>query len=206
MFREFELRAPLERLEEALGEDGAAPAERVEEVLEVEAREVPLAELGALEGEAVSVAALRPGESPDAVAPPPPDPDEELELEEDAAAAAGGGERSCSSRRPGAGRGASTSTAPRRAARSPWPPGRARRCWWRRPRRSPPSRWPAATGRVVAHDWKTIAMADEACDPPPLAHDTMVAAYLIDPARRGYPLDELATENGIGARIAARTA
>ncbi len=28
-FREFELRAPLERLEEALGEDGAAPAERV---------------------------------------------------------------------------------------------------------------------------------------------------------------------------------
>ena len=29
-FREFELRAPLERLEEALGEDDAAPAERVE--------------------------------------------------------------------------------------------------------------------------------------------------------------------------------
>ena len=26
---------------------------------------------------------------------------------------------------------------------------------------------------------------------PPLAHDTMVAAYLLDPARRGYPLDEL---------------
>ena len=34
-FREFELRAPLERLEEALGEDGAAPAERVDEVVEV---------------------------------------------------------------------------------------------------------------------------------------------------------------------------
>ncbi|MGH2823203.1 MAG: 5'-3' exonuclease, partial [Thermoleophilaceae bacterium] len=40
-FREFELRAPLERLEEALGEDGAAPAERVEELIEVEAREAP---------------------------------------------------------------------------------------------------------------------------------------------------------------------
>ena len=51
---------------------------------------------------------------------------------------------------------------------------------------------------VVAHDWKTIAMADDACDAPPLAHDTMVAAYLIDPARRGYPLDELATELGPG--------
>ena len=51
---------------------------------------------------------------------------------------------------------------------------------------------------VVAHDWKTIAMADDACDAPPLAHDTMVAAYLIDPARRGYPLDELATEAGPG--------
>src|ERR671921_630241 len=47
-FREFELRAPLERLEEALGEDDAAPAERVDEVVEVQAREVPLAEIGSL--------------------------------------------------------------------------------------------------------------------------------------------------------------
>ena len=47
---------------------------------------------------------------------------------------------------------------------------------------------------VVAHDWKTIASAGRASrpTPPPLAHDTMVAAYLIDPARRGYPLEELA--------------
>src|SRR5437016_5600447 len=44
-FREFELRAPLERLEEALGESGAAPAERVEELIEVDAREVSLPEL-----------------------------------------------------------------------------------------------------------------------------------------------------------------
>ena len=54
---------------------------------------------------------------------------------------------------------------------------------------------------MVAHDWKTIAMADDACAAPPLAHDTLVAAYLIDPARRGYPLDELATELGLGARV-----
>src|SRR4051794_31727865 len=67
-FREFELRAPLERLEEALGEDGAAPAELVDEITEVTAREVPLAELGALEGELVAIAALRPGEDPDEAA------------------------------------------------------------------------------------------------------------------------------------------
>ena len=60
---------------------------------------------------------------------------------------------------------------------------------------------------LVAHDWKTIAAADEPCDSPPLEHDPMVAAYLIDPARRGYPLDELATEAGIGAQVdGARTA
>ena len=59
---------------------------------------------------------------------------------------------------------------------------------------------------VVAHDWKTIAMADDACAAPPLEHDTMVAAYLIDPARRGYPLDELATEAGLGARVKANGA
>src|SRR5688572_8082658 len=67
-FREFELRAPLERLEEALGEDDAAPAERVEELVEVAARDVPLTELAALDGELVTFAALRPGEAPDAAA------------------------------------------------------------------------------------------------------------------------------------------
>ncbi len=54
---------------------------------------------------------------------------------------------------------------------------------------------------VVAHDWKTIAMGDEPSAAPPLAHDTMVAAYLIDPARRGYPLDELAAEAGLGVEV-----
>ena len=71
-FREFELRAPLERLEEALGEDDAAPAERVEELIRVRAREAPLAELARLEGELV--AALRPGEEPDEPAPGRPSP------------------------------------------------------------------------------------------------------------------------------------
>ena len=96
-FREFELRAPLERLEEALGEGtAAAPAERVEEVIRASAREVPVAELGALDGELVAVAALRPGEQPAEAAAPataePEDPDAELEAEEEAALAAAVGE------------------------------------------------------------------------------------------------------------------
>jgi len=197
-FREFELRAPLERLEEALGEDDAAPAERVDEVVEVRAREVPLAEVGALEGELVAVAALRPGEDPDEAAAPAVDPEEELELEEDAALEAveeevpavadtlgqgsfdfDGGPRGPLTVAAWAGDEVLVAEAETLAA------------------------FAMARGEhpVVAHDWKTIAMADDSCDAPPLAHDTMVAAYLIDPTRRGYPLDELATEAGLGARI-----
>ena len=52
---------------------------------------------------------------------------------------------------------------------------------------------------VVAHDWKSIAAAEERCEAPPLEHDTEVAAYLVDPARRGYPLAELIEESGLGA-------
>src|SRR6185312_15423714 len=35
--------------------------------------------------------------------------------------------------------------------------------------------------------------------PPNLVFDTAIGGYLLDPARRGYPLDELAEERGIGA-------
>jgi DNA polymerase-1 len=204
-FREFELRAPLERLEEALGEDGAAPAERVDEVVEVQAREVPLAELGTLEGELVAIAALRPGEDPDlvaAAAEATEDPDEELAAEEEAAAEA-------------LGEGAPVAAAP--AAGGPaqasfdfdsGPRGPLTIAAWAGDEvlvaeaETLAAFSMARAGQpVVAHDWKTIAMADDACEAPPLAHDTLVAAYLIDPARRGYPLDELATELGLGARI-----
>ncbi len=213
-FREFELRAPLERLEEALGEDGAAPAERVDEMIDVEAREVPLAELGALEGELVAIAALRPGESPDESAPPPPDPDEELELEEEAAEEAVE-ENGIAARPAGPGAGAQPAVAATTTgqgafdfdgpvARGPltvaaWAGGEVLVS-----EAETLAAFAMARGErsVVAHDWKTIATADEACDAPPLAHDTMVAQYLIDPARRGYPLDELATEAGLGARVA----
>ena len=201
-FREFELRAPLERLEEALGEDGAAPAERVEEVIELQARQVALAELGALEGELVSFAALRPGEDPDeavAVAEPE-DPDAELSAEEEAAAelevpvaatpAAGGSAQGAFDFDGAVPRGP--------LAVAAWAGDEVLVS-----EAETLAAFAMARGErpVVAHDWKTIAMADEPCEAPPLAHDTMVAAYLIDPARRGYPLDELATEAGLGARV-----
>ena len=188
VFREFELRAPLERLEEALDEDEAVPVERRDEVVSVRAREVPVAELGALEGELVAVAALRPGEALDEPAP---------------ASGPGGGARAGRGRgrRGGARRG-------RAPAGRPRPPGRPRACSTSTGRiRGPLSVAAYAGGEVlvaeaetlaaftlargdrpvVAHDWKTLAMADDPSVAPPLEHDTMVAAYLIDPARRGYP-------------------
>src|SRR6478609_5662012 len=47
---------------------------------------------------------------------------------------------------------------------------------------------------VIAHDAKQLGDV-----PQNLVFDTAVAGYLLDPARRGYPLDELAEERGIGA-------
>ena len=202
VFREFELRAPLERLEEALGSDEAAPEERHEEVVAVRARAVEVAELGALDGELVAVAALRPGEELDEP-PPPPDPEEELALEDDAAAEAVLEEEPVAA-----------------APAAPAAPAQGTLDFegsFRGPltvaayagddvlvaEAETLAAFALARGDrpVVAHDWKTLAMADEACDAPPLAHDTMVAAYLIDPARRGYPLDELAAEAGLGVEV-----
>jgi DNA polymerase I len=45
---------------------------------------------------------------------------------------------------------------------------------------------------VVAHDAKALGDV-----PPNLVFDTELAAYLLDPARRGFPLDELSEERGL---------
>jgi DNA polymerase-1 len=65
----------------------------------------------------------------------------------------------------------------------------------------------AVDGRpLVAHDWKTLRReagdGEAAAGDAQLANDTMVAAYLIDPARRRYPLDELLDQAGIEAVVA----
>ena len=54
----------------------------------------------------------------------------------------------------------------------------------------------AGDHRVVAHNAKALRTV-----PRTLAHDTEVAAYLLDPARRGYPLEELAQDHGLGADV-----
>jgi DNA polymerase-1 len=52
----------------------------------------------------------------------------------------------------------------------------------------------AADRAVIAHDAKALGDV-----PPNLVFDTAIGGYLLDPARRGYPLDELAEERGIAA-------
>ncbi|HEX2232548.1 MAG TPA: DNA polymerase I [Thermoleophilaceae bacterium] len=159
VFREFELRDPLRRLEEALGDEHeAAPHERPAEQIQVRARQAPAADLGHLDGELAALVAER-----------PPPPEGELDLGEQPlrfAAYAGGEEVLVGE--------AETLAAVALG-------------WGERP--------------LVTHDWKTTANRLGPCEPLPLEHDTMVAAYLIDPARRGYPLDELTAEQGLGADV-----
>jgi DNA polymerase I len=45
---------------------------------------------------------------------------------------------------------------------------------------------------VVAHDAKALGLV-----PPGLVHDTLLGAYLLEPARRGYPFAELCEERGL---------
>jgi DNA polymerase-1 len=155
-FREFELRDPLRRLEEALGgEEEAAPRQRAVEELEAKAIEIPAADLALVEGEHATLAAERPLDD-DGV------PHGPLRF----AAYAGGSEVVVGE----------AETLPALTL-----------AWGERP--------------LVAHDWKSLTTGEGECDTPPLEHDTMVAAYLIDPARRKYPLPELLEDEGISALI-----
>ena len=51
-------------------------------------------------------------------------------------------------------------------------------------------------GKIVAHDFKALP-GGLVRGAGPAAEDTMIAAYLLDPGRSGYELDELAREQGI---------
>jgi DNA polymerase-1 len=156
-FREFELRDPLRRLEEAFGGDEAEAAPYQAAALQLEARalEVPTAEVASLQGEHATLAAERPLAEDGAAAGP-------LRF----AAYAGGEEVMVGE--------AETLAALTLA-------------WGQRP--------------LVAHDWKTLAASEDPSEQPPLEHDTMVAAYLIDPARRKYPLLELLEDESITAKV-----
>ncbi len=152
-FTRFELREPLRRLEEALGEETAAPRVRGEHRIEARASESSVGELSTLPEGPASLAATR--------------TDGVIHW------AASAGDEVLT--------GVAESLASLLLA------------WGNRP--------------MVAHDWKGISrdtapsLGEEGLTPEKLGHDTMIAAYLIDAARRQYPLDELLAQEGIEAVV-----
>jgi len=153
VFREFELREPLRRLEEALGSaDAAAPPAEAAERLTADVRPGILSEVSGLKGDELCIAAR------------PPEPAE----------------------------GELFGAGPWRFAVSAGDghviTGQCAR----------PEDLVAACGErpVVVHDAKALGAV-----PANLAHDTLVAAYLLDPAARAYPLDELCADRGLGADV-----
>ncbi len=155
VFREYELRDPLRRLEEALGDpDVAAPPSTSEVTLTARMRAGSPAEISRLAGEGKEICVVvAAAEAPEG----------ELFAEGPAwrfAAAADGqvlaGE--CS---------------------------------------GPEEVVAACAGRgVVAHDAKALRVVPER-----LVHDTLLGAYLLEPARRGYPFAELCEERGLASDL-----
>jgi DNA polymerase-1 len=156
VFREYELRDPLRRLEEALGSaDAAAPAPAAEQALSAAVRPAALGELGRLAQGEVTVAVR-----------PPVVPEGMLFTEEEnewryGVYCAQTGE-------------VLVGTTP-----------------------SPVELVQALGDRpVIAHDAKSLGQV-----PAHLTHDTEVAAYLLEPARRAYPFRELCEERGLATDL-----
>jgi len=150
VFREFELRDPLRRLEEFLGAEEAAPAPEAETTLSAPVRAGTLADVARLAGDELVLAARAPAV-----------PEGEL-LAVDASwrfAVASGEEIVTGAM-------------------------------------DDPAQLVAAAGdrAVVAYDAKALGVV-----PPNLVHDVLLGAYLLEPARRGYPLRELLEERGLAA-------
>jgi DNA polymerase-1 len=147
MFRNFELRDPLRRLEEALAELEAPELPRPEDATTVRV-DVGSAPVGSLTGATIALAAKAP-EIPEG---------ELLPVETGWAFGAFDGDVAV----------AGSVEDPLELA--------------------------AAVGArpAIAHDAKALLAV-----PHNLAFDTEVAAYLLDPARRGYPLEEVCEERGI---------
>jgi DNA polymerase-1 len=154
VFREFELRSPLQRLEEAFGEgDAAAPAPAAEVTVQARVR------AGALK----DVAGFEPGKEVTVALRAPEVPEGQLV-----------------------------------AADTTWRFGVAvgesvlvGAC-------DGPEALVAALGDrpVVAHDAKELGVV-----PPGLTHDTVLAAYLLEPARRGFPFREICEERGLASDV-----
>jgi DNA polymerase-1 len=156
VFREFELRAPLARLEEAFGEgdDGAAPAPVAEVTVRARVRAGSLADIAGFErGKEVTVAVVAP-ETPEGQLVPT-----DTHWRFGVAAGENVLVGACDG----------------------------------------PEELVAALGDrpVVAHDAKELGVV-----PPGLTHDTVLAAYLLEPARRGFPFREICEERGLASDVA----
>src|SRR6478735_2099578 len=155
VFREFELRTPLQRLEEAFGDDdAAAPAPVAEQTISARVRAGTLADVAALGVDAEVAVAVR--------APAPPEGELFAETETWRFAVATGD----------------------RVLVGP--------C-------DGPEDVVAALGdrEVIAHDAKALRLV-----PRNLVHDTLLAAYLLEPARRGFPFREICEERGLASDAA----
>jgi DNA polymerase I len=152
VFREFELRAPLARLEEAFGEgDAAAPAPVAETTVAARVRAGTLAD----------VARFAPGKEVSVAVRAPEVPEGQLV-----------------------------------AADPQWRFGVAVGDDVLVGALEQPAELVAALGDrpVVAHDAKALQVV-----PPGLVHDTLLAAYLLEPARRGFPFREICEERGLAS-------
>jgi DNA polymerase I len=171
VFREFELRDPLRRLEEALGDpELAAPAPAAEVRLSGAPRAAAPADIASLDGSAGELCVVA-----RAVSAP-----------EGALFAEGAPWRFAVAlaSQEGAGGRSGRAPAPRQVL--------VGAC-------SGPEEVVVACGQrpVVVHDAKALGLV-----PPGLVHDTLLGAYLLDPARRGYPFAELCEERGLGTDLA----
>jgi len=156
VFRQFELREPLRRLEEALGSaDAAAPAPAPETSLTARLRRATLQDVTRLPQAEVSVA-VRATERPEGALFAA-----DVQPWQFGVHADGGSEVLA---------------------------GTCER----------PEELVSAIGSrpAIAHDAKSLGEV-----PATLAHDTEVAAYLLEPSRRAYPFRELTEERGLAAAV-----
>jgi DNA polymerase I len=154
VFREFELRSPLQRLEEAFGEgEAAAPATAAEVTLSARVRQGALADVAGFErGKEVTVAVRAPDVPEGQLVPTDTHWRFAVAAGENVLVGACDG---------------------------------------------PPALVAALGDRpVVAHDAKELGVV-----PPGLVHDTVLAAYLLEPARRGFPFREICEERGLASDL-----
>jgi DNA polymerase-1 len=154
VFREFELREPLRRLEEALGSaDAAAPAPARDTALTARVRKATLEDVRKLPNAEVALAVRAPETPADALFAP----DQRFTF------------------------GVHTGGAEVLAGACDRPEDLVEAI---------------GTRPAIAHDAKSLGEV-----PAVLAHDTEVAAYLLEPARRAYPFRELWEERGLATDV-----